>query len=740
MSQQSPASSRSSRSSAKSKAPPADPYGFLSLTLTPDTETADHALDATSCVIGRAPQANLRINLPHISASHCVVRQEGSRVMLMDVSTNGTFVNGDVVGKSLEVELREGDEVSFSKGVRYPRLSFRHGAATNTQNSGPPAKRTRTGGRATAAAPGVPVGEQGQGGAMMASELMTANQHVKRVDKQLEVQVKELASMNQKLQEAKALLEERNTELQATKDELAAEKAAAAKAATAKAAEHEAAVAAKESECAKLRNDVDDAKGGAEAARKAHEKAAEGLRDEASALAAKLRRGDEERDALKRAVEEAQALASQREAAGKAAEQERAAARAAEEAAGREAAAARKAQASAERAVADLEAAAEELRGKGRAAAMDEARLEKALGERTAELREAQRATEEKAAEAAALGRRVDEAAREGAAAAQAAALAAEGHAATVAKLRAEIADERRDASRTLERAQRAEKRLTQFEANQSGLSETIDEMLHHLNQARASGLRAKELPAAAAAAAAESSGGMSQGAASSNGEPAATQLGGGAMAGAAEAATPAGSEYNDERGGARSPFAPTQLPPAAAADRDAEADSLNGGLGDGLGGGLGDGGLGALEPTQAQLGGGDDDEAYGDDDGGGAWQPLAPVLEGAELAETQASGPPAEEEDEAAAVADDEPEGQPPPPLQLGASSSEPSRVASRVASQISGDDAAMEVSAADDGAESQLMLQPHQQMETCMYDDNDDDEEHNEDEAAMAETEAQD
>ena len=119
MSQQSPASSRSSRSSAKSKAPPADPYGFLSLTLTPDTETADHALDATSCVIGRAPQANLRINLPHISASHCVVRQEGSRVMLMDVSTNGTFVNGDVVGKSLEVELREiGADVLFAvKGL-----------------------------------------------------------------------------------------------------------------------------------------------------------------------------------------------------------------------------------------------------------------------------------------------------------------------------------------------------------------------------------------------------------------------------------------------------------------------------------------------------------------------------------------------------------------------------------------------------------------------------------------------
>ena len=53
-------------------------------------------------------------------------------MMLMDVSTNGTFVNGDVVGKSLEVELREGDEASFSKGVRYPRLSFRHGAATNS--------------------------------------------------------------------------------------------------------------------------------------------------------------------------------------------------------------------------------------------------------------------------------------------------------------------------------------------------------------------------------------------------------------------------------------------------------------------------------------------------------------------------------------------------------------------------------------------------------------------------------
>jgi hypothetical protein len=71
-------------------------YGWLSLTLTADDEVytpVDFALNVSTFVVGSSTEANLQIDLPRISASHCEVRLEGSRVMLVNTSMTGTYVN-----------------------------------------------------------------------------------------------------------------------------------------------------------------------------------------------------------------------------------------------------------------------------------------------------------------------------------------------------------------------------------------------------------------------------------------------------------------------------------------------------------------------------------------------------------------------------------------------------------------------------------------------------------------------
>ncbi|KAJ2713138.1 serine/threonine protein kinase [Coemansia spiralis] len=81
--------------------------------------------------IGRHKACDIRIQNAHISNRHCLIYRiddeggdssvgadEGghSRVYLEDTSSNGTFVNGQRVGKSASVELRDGDEIQL---VRY---------------------------------------------------------------------------------------------------------------------------------------------------------------------------------------------------------------------------------------------------------------------------------------------------------------------------------------------------------------------------------------------------------------------------------------------------------------------------------------------------------------------------------------------------------------------------------------------------------------------------------------------
>ncbi|KAJ5097582.1 serine/threonine-protein kinase chk2 (cds1) [Penicillium angulare] len=79
--------------------------------------------------VGRHPECDLVINIPTISNRHFLIYEENRKgdvvAMLEDLSTNGTFVNDAIVGRSKFRELENGDEVSILDDARfvfrYPR-------------------------------------------------------------------------------------------------------------------------------------------------------------------------------------------------------------------------------------------------------------------------------------------------------------------------------------------------------------------------------------------------------------------------------------------------------------------------------------------------------------------------------------------------------------------------------------------------------------------------------------------
>jgi hypothetical protein len=66
--------------------------------------------------IGRV-QTNERhqtvIAKPYVSGTHCRIWQEHGQFYLSDLSSNGTFVNGEVVGKGKAVQINHGDTIAF---------------------------------------------------------------------------------------------------------------------------------------------------------------------------------------------------------------------------------------------------------------------------------------------------------------------------------------------------------------------------------------------------------------------------------------------------------------------------------------------------------------------------------------------------------------------------------------------------------------------------------------------------
>ncbi|MCJ1317476.1 hypothetical protein MMC15_002801 [Xylographa vitiligo] len=80
-------------------------------------------------LIGRHPECDRTLQLPTISNRHCLVFHENkggdSIAVLEDLSSNGTYVNGAIVGRNKRRELKEADEISILEEAtfqfRYPK-------------------------------------------------------------------------------------------------------------------------------------------------------------------------------------------------------------------------------------------------------------------------------------------------------------------------------------------------------------------------------------------------------------------------------------------------------------------------------------------------------------------------------------------------------------------------------------------------------------------------------------------
>ena len=97
--------------------PPTPHLQERSSLLTANIGFDDIVLNASkpSCIVGRSRNADYNLTHPQISGLQCTLSLDfaSNRLLLTDTSTNGTSVDGAVIGKGQSRELREGAKVSF---------------------------------------------------------------------------------------------------------------------------------------------------------------------------------------------------------------------------------------------------------------------------------------------------------------------------------------------------------------------------------------------------------------------------------------------------------------------------------------------------------------------------------------------------------------------------------------------------------------------------------------------------
>jgi len=87
------------------------------------------------CTIGRDETVTNRINYPRISHQHCTIRKKENIFILIDESTNGTFVNKNIVGKDKEVKLNHGDELALLNQGDHYYFSYLFQIVSNAANN-----------------------------------------------------------------------------------------------------------------------------------------------------------------------------------------------------------------------------------------------------------------------------------------------------------------------------------------------------------------------------------------------------------------------------------------------------------------------------------------------------------------------------------------------------------------------------------------------------------------------------
>lgn len=104
--------------------------------------------DLSEIVIGRLDESSSYIlNKAYVSAKHLIIRRcdEGNGVqqyVVEDYSSNGTYVNGELVGKGNTRKIEENDQISFKfRGVE--KLVFKFLINDSNEESEPPLKSQR---------------------------------------------------------------------------------------------------------------------------------------------------------------------------------------------------------------------------------------------------------------------------------------------------------------------------------------------------------------------------------------------------------------------------------------------------------------------------------------------------------------------------------------------------------------------------------------------------------------------
>ena len=90
---------------------------FLQLDPEPPTRIANKEVlvDKHQYLLGRHKKCDYRLNDPRVSAKHCLVFRNAAsqKVYLKDLSSNGTFVNGILIGKDKAVALNGGERIEI---------------------------------------------------------------------------------------------------------------------------------------------------------------------------------------------------------------------------------------------------------------------------------------------------------------------------------------------------------------------------------------------------------------------------------------------------------------------------------------------------------------------------------------------------------------------------------------------------------------------------------------------------
>ena len=98
-----------------------DPEAWGCLVPLPNTQPLPiYSLTKDEVVLGRSPDCTISINDKRLSGKHCTISRKDGSTFITDLSTNGTFIGPNKIGKGKTVQLNHLDEVWLLTASKVP--------------------------------------------------------------------------------------------------------------------------------------------------------------------------------------------------------------------------------------------------------------------------------------------------------------------------------------------------------------------------------------------------------------------------------------------------------------------------------------------------------------------------------------------------------------------------------------------------------------------------------------------